>query len=187
MVGARPVELVPQRIAEAGARRADVCVRVVTVDAPRLQHPFGVAFVPGAPDVVDNPVACAGFERGANFRRDFVQRLFPRDAFPFACAALSLALQGIEDAFGIVNLVDGRRSLGAVASAAGRMRRVTLELAHQAGILVDVGKHPAGRLAVEAGGRHQRVAPLDALGPLVCVEFDVVVPILWVGELAEVD
>ena len=157
----------------------------MAIDAPRLQHPVGVAFVPGAADVVDHAVARAGIERVADFCRDFVQRLFPRDALPLARTALALALQRVKDALGIVNLVDGRRPLGAVTAAAGGMRRVAFELAHPPGLLVDVSEHPAGRLAVEAGGWHQRVAALDPLRPGVGVEFDMVVPLIRVRVVAQ--
>ncbi len=185
VVGARPVEFVPQCVAEAGARRADGGVRVMAIDAPRLQHPVGVAFVPGAADMVDHPVPRAGIERITDFCRDFVQRLLPRDTLPLARAALALALQRVQDALGIVNLVDGRWSLGAVAPAAGGMCRVAFELAHSPGLLVDVSKHPAGRLAVEAGGWHQRVATLDPLRPGIGVELEMVVPLLRVGIVAQ--
>jgi hypothetical protein len=63
--------------------------------------------------------------------------------------------------------------------------RVTLELGDLTGLLVDIGQHPARRLAVEAGGRYQRVAALDSFRPFVGVQLDVVVPVIGRREFAK--
>ena len=56
VVGARAVEAHPERVAGAAARRADVRVGVVAVDAPRRQHALGVAVLAGTADVVHHVV-----------------------------------------------------------------------------------------------------------------------------------
>src|SRR5262249_61422005 len=75
----------------------------------------------------------------------------------------------------------------AVAPAGARMLGVALELADLAGCAVDVGEQAARRFAVEAGGGHQHVAALDALGPGPGVELDPVVPALLGRERGKVD
>ena len=57
MVGAGPVVGLPDGVAEAGARRADVGVAIVAVHAPGLQDAFDIALVARPADVVDDFVA----------------------------------------------------------------------------------------------------------------------------------
>src|SRR5215469_11930544 len=82
----------------------------------------------------------------------------------------------VEDAFGILHLVQGRGPLGAVSAAAARMLGVALELLDLEGLLVHVSEKPTGRLAVEADGRHQRVVPGHAARPGAGVELCPVAP-----------
>ncbi len=93
VVGARPVESHPKRVADASARRADVGVRIVAVDAPCGQHPLGVAVLAGPADVVHHRVVAILDDRLADARRDVVERLVPRRAHPPALAALARALE----------------------------------------------------------------------------------------------
>ena len=178
--------VVPQAVAGAGPCRADVGVAVVAVDPPGLQHPLDVALVARPADVVHHPILRPGLQRGPNLRCDLVQRLVPVYPLPAALASLTDPLQGVEYAFRVVDLVDRGGPLGTGPATAPWMVGITLELSDLLRLLVNVGQHTASRLAVEAGCRHQRVPPLDALGPLVGVEFDVVVPVPWVRELAKV-
>src|SRR6185503_16430256 len=117
-------------------------------------------------------------DRLADARGDVGHRLVPRDALPAVLAALPGALQRVEDAVGIVDLVEGRRPLRAVAPARARVLGVALELTNFERLAVHVGQQAAGRLAVEARRRHQHVVALDALRPRPRVELDPVVPAL---------
>src|SRR5688572_29928410 len=99
------------------------------IDAPRLEHALHVAVLAGPPDVVHDLVLPSLGQGCPNPPRDVVQRGVPRDALPLARSARPAALHRIEDALGIVDLVDRRWPLGAVASTAAGMERVPLQLA----------------------------------------------------------
>ena len=174
----RAVVAHPRLVADAGVRRADVGVAVVAVDVPRLEHTIGVAVLAGAADVVHHLVAAALLERPPDAGPDLVERLVPRDAFPAARPSLARALQRMQHPLGVVDLVERRRSLGAVAAAAGRVLGVALELGDLAGVAIDVRGEPARRFAVEARRRHERVVALDAFGPRLGVELGPVVPLV---------
>ncbi len=68
IVRRRAIGALPQRIAYSCSRRTDVCVRVVPVNTPRLEHAIDVAFVPGPAYVIDDFVAAVFDQRGANFK-----------------------------------------------------------------------------------------------------------------------
>ena len=99
--------------------------------------------------------------------------------------ALAGAPQRVEDAIGVVELVDGRRALGAVAPAAARVHRVAFDLADRQVVLVDVGEEAAGRLAVEADGRDQHELALDLARVGLGVVRDEAVPRLRRREVAQ--
>src|SRR6187549_1658754 len=84
----------------------------------------------------------------------------------------------MKDPLGIVDLRQRRRSLGAVAAPARRMRRVALEFGDLPGVLVDVGKEATARLAVEARRRDEAVMArrLVTVCPTLGVQFRPVVP-----------
>src|SRR5205085_5477767 len=128
----RAVGALPQRVADAGRRRADVRVRVVAVNAPGLQHALDVAVVAGPAHVVHHFIAAAFDERLANLSRERVEHFVPGGALPLAFAARADAFQREEDAFGVVDLVDSGRPLGAVTPARRRVLRVAFELANLA-------------------------------------------------------
>src|SRR5438270_14065684 len=94
---------------------------VVPIDAPRAEDTFHVAIVPRPPDVIHHLVAPIFDNGDADFGGEGVQHLVPGGALPLAFAALPGTLQGIENASGVVDLVDGGRSLGAVTPATARM------------------------------------------------------------------
>ena len=123
VVGRGTVHAAPDVVAETRRGGADVGVAVVPIHAPRAQHALHVAVVSWAPDVVHHLVAAVFDNGGANFGGEGVQRLVPGRALPLALAALARALQGIEDALRVVDLVDGGRAFGAVAPAAAGMVR----------------------------------------------------------------
>ncbi len=113
---------------------------------------------------------------GAHLGADFLQRFVPGDALPFAFAPFADALERVEDALRIVNLVVGGRAFGAVAAAAAGMGGVALKFLDLQAGLVHVGEQAAGAFAVEADGGHERVAAGHFLGPRFAVPLDPVVP-----------
>ena len=114
VVGARAVDAHPVVVARAAARRADVGVRVVGVQTPGGEHALGVAVLARPTDVVHDLVSPVFLDRASNPRGDIVERFVPRDAQPLPFAARSRALQRVEDAMRVLELVQRRRSLGAV-------------------------------------------------------------------------
>ena len=178
VIGARAVDAAPELVAGARRRRADVGVRVVAIDTPRREHALGEAVLARAADVVHHLVLAPVTDRLRDPPGDVVERFLPGDLAPPAGAALAVALQGEQDAVGVLNLVERRRALGAVAAARAGVLGIAFELADLAGLAIDVGEEAAGRLAVEAGRRHQPVALLHPLGPRLRVELDPVVPAL---------
>ena len=177
VVGRGPVEAAPEGVAGARRRRADVGVRVVAVDPPGVEDPLVVdELVARPPHVVHDLVPAPLLEGRPDPPREVVQHLVPRHARPLAAAPLPHALQGIADPLGVVDLVQGRRPLGAVASPAPRMLRVPLELLDLARVAVDVGEEAARRLAVEADGGDEAVMARDLSWPRLRVVLLPVVP-----------
>src|SRR5262249_9036919 len=119
----------PERVTGPRARRADIRVAVVSIDAPRGEHALRVSVFTGAADVIHGLVRLACLERAANAVGEVVERFVPRHALPFSLAPLSNASQRKEDALGIGDLVEGRRAFRAISPAAARMVRIALELA----------------------------------------------------------
>ena len=151
---------------------------VVPVDPPSLQDALHGPLVSRPPHVVHHLVVPLLDEGAPDARRDVVERFIPGNALPLLLAATSRAPHRIEDSLGVVDLVDGGGPLRAISAAAAGVERVPLETPDGVRLLVDVGEQPARRLAVEARGRDERVAPLDAHGPRARVELRPVVPFL---------
>src|SRR5579875_2632621 len=156
---------------------------VVRVYAPALQHAFHVAILARTPNVIDDLSLAILHQRLANARGNRIERLIPGDALPLALATLAHALQWIEDAFGIVDLVERRRAFGAGAPATARMGRIPLELAYPQRFDIDIGQQSTRGLTIEAGGRSQRVRSLDALRPGFGVQLRPAIPLIggWIG------
>src|SRR5262249_42840312 len=167
----------------ASARRTNIGVRVMPVDAPRLQDAIDVAVVSGAAYVIDDFVAAVLNQRAANFCCERVEHFIPSRSFPLSFAARPDAFQREENAFGIVKLIDRGRTLGAVASARAGMQRIAFEFADLTGVLIDVGEQSASGFTVEAGSWHKRVTPFDFIGPAFGVVFGPIVPAIdrWVA------
>src|SRR2546421_7143945 len=169
-------------LAKASSRAASVPGQAgsqsVAIDAPGLQHALHVAVLARAADVVHHLRLAVFHDGRTDPGRDGVERLVPGAALPAPLAAPAGPLERVEDAVRVVDLVERGRPLGAGAAAAAGMDRVALELLHLQGVFVDVGEQPAGRLAVEAGGRDQHVATGDARGPGPAVILHPVVPSL---------
>src|SRR5436853_1963387 len=103
-------------------------MRVVAVDAPGLQDALDVAIVAGPPDVIHDFVAAIIDQRLTYLCREGVEHFIPRRALPLTFATSAGTFQGKEDAFGVGELIDGRRAFGAVAPARSRMLRIAFEL-----------------------------------------------------------
>jgi len=91
----------------------------------------------------------------ANATCNVIERVIPTYPFPLAFTAFARALKRIKNAIRIGDLIQSRRSLGAIASARTRMLWITFKLLYLAGGFVDIGQQTASRFAVEAGGRNE--------------------------------
>src|ERR1041385_3005214 len=103
-------------------------MRIVAVDAPRLQRALHDEVVTGAADMVHDFFAAPFLYGFADACTERLEHLLPRGAGPLPCSALPSTLHRIEHAVGIMNLINGRGTLGAQASAARRMHRIPFEL-----------------------------------------------------------
>src|SRR5207247_4622542 len=133
---------------------ADVGVRFVPVNAPRRENSFRESIFAGTPDVIHDLVATIFDDGFANARGDIVEDSIPTDAFPFTFTAFARALQRIKNAIGIGDLIQRRRTFGAITSAAPRILRIAFELLNLVGLFIDIGQQPARGLAAETSGRH---------------------------------
>src|SRR5690348_11098810 len=149
---------------------------VVSIYTPCTQHALHVAIVSGSPNVIHDLVAPPFDDGGTNFGGKGIQHLIPGDALPPALAALAEALQRVQDAFWIIDLVDGGRTFGTVAPATARMIRVAFQFLDAARLFIDIGQQPAGGLTVETDGRDNLVMSLDFARPRLRIVFYPVVP-----------
>src|SRR5579885_1792278 len=176
MIGRGSIVAAPDLIAKASRGGADVGVAVVPIDTPRAQHALHIAIVAGPSNVIHDLVAPILDDGRANFGRERIQHLVPAHALPFALATLASTLEGIENTFGIVNLIQRGRPFGAVAPPAAGMVGIALETAHAPALLVDIGQQPAGGLAVEADCRNDRIVFLQLARPSLRVVLYPIIP-----------
>src|SRR5438093_10720055 len=88
VIGRRPVHAVPEGVAGARARRADVRVTVVAVDAPGVKDALEVdELVAGPAQVIHDLLLPALDERSADARAAVVDHLVPSDTLPTSAAA----------------------------------------------------------------------------------------------------
>ena len=186
VVRAGPVDAHPELEAGPAAAGADVGVRVVPVDAPAGQHPFGVPVLTWPAEVHHDLVAPSLHQRGPDPGRQRVQGLVPADPLPPAAAARPGPLHRVQDPVRVGDLVERGRALGAVAAARAGMLGVTLELADLPGVAVHVGQQAARGLAVEARGGDEHVVPLLAGRPGARGQLHPVVPPLLRRERGQV-
>src|SRR5262245_36292153 len=168
-------------MAQAGRRRADIRMAVVSVEAPGLQDAIDIAVLARPSDVIHQLVTPVFLDRASNAPADVGQRFVPADALPLSTAARTFTLEGIENAIGILELVRRDDALGARAAAAARMHGVAFDLADLERLLVDVGEDAARRLAVEADAGDDPVLAAILFGPALGLEVLVVVPLGWIG------
>src|ERR1051326_3105681 len=101
---------------------------VVPIYPPGPEHSLHVAIMAGPPNMIHHLVASPFDNRGTNCCGEGIQDLVPRRALPLALAALARALQRIENALWIVDLVDRRRPFGAVTPATAWVVGIALQL-----------------------------------------------------------
>ena len=142
-IGRSPVHPVPDGITKSCSGGTDVGVTVMSVDTPCLEDPVHIPFMAGTSNMVGDFVVAAFFQGRADSRRDVLKHRFPGDSFPFALTPFSDSLQGIEDPFFVLDLVDGRRAFGAVSPSASGMIGITLEFTYLPGFLVDIAQQSA--------------------------------------------
>src|SRR6266404_5906345 len=123
VIGAGPIQTHPQLITFAGARRANVGVRVVTVDTPRREDALRKTIFARTPHVIHDLVTSIFDDRFPDTPGNGVEYLLPTNALPFTLAAFTGALQRIKNSIGIGNLIQRRRTLRAIAPAAPRILR----------------------------------------------------------------
>src|SRR6185369_5774156 len=75
VIGDGPVEAHPELVAFTTARRTDVCMRVVTVDAPRGENTFGEPVFAGPANVIHDLLTAVLDDRVANALRERIERL----------------------------------------------------------------------------------------------------------------
>ena len=141
VVGRGAVEPVPERIAGPGRRRAHVGVAVVTVDAPCVEDALEIdELVPGPPEVIHDLLRPVLDEGPADTPGHVVEHLVPRDPLPAPPPRFPVRRKRVANPLRVIHLVEGRRTLGAVAAAAPGVRRIALELLDAQGLPVDVGE-----------------------------------------------
>src|SRR5579864_2091897 len=167
----------PESIACPRSGRADIRMAVVAVNSPRMQHALVVnELVSGTAHVVHDLVFTAFLKRIANATAQIIQDFVPTHALPLPFTTLPCPAQWIEDALRIVDLIDGGRPFGAVASAAAGMRRIAFKLLHLHLLFIYISQQAAGSFTVEADGRDQRIVFLNSSGPLRGIVFSPVLP-----------
>src|SRR5579863_8944801 len=105
MVGRGTVHAAPDVVAEARRRRTDVGMAVVTIHTPGSQHTLHVAIMPWPSNMVHHLVASPLDNCATNFCGEGIQHFVPGRALPLPLAALACALQRIQDALRVVDLV----------------------------------------------------------------------------------
>src|ERR1051325_7095414 len=148
----------------------------MTVDSPRRENAFSETVLTRAADVIHDLMTAVFENRITNARRERVERFVPRRAFPLSFTAFSCALEWKKNAIRIVDLIERRWSLRAIAPTRTGMFRIPLELLDLTGDLVDISKQPACRFAVETRRRNERIVPLLPLRPRPRIQLRPVIP-----------
>src|ERR1041384_3538653 len=131
------------------------------IDAPGLEHSVNVPGVARTSDVVDNFVATVFDKRRPDLLGERFENFVPGGSLPLTFASCADSFKRKKDALRIVDLIYRGWSFGAIPSTRARMQRIAFELANIAGVLIDISEQSACGFAVEAGGWHKRVTPLD--------------------------
>src|SRR5437762_4433216 len=149
---------------------------VMPIYAPGAKHTLHIAIVTRAPDMIHDLVTTVFDDSCADFGGECIQYLIPGSAFPFALSTFATTFQRVEDAFRIIDLVDGSRAFSAVASPAAGVIGIALEFFDTTGFLVHVGHQTTGGFAVKADGGNDGIVPFYFTRPGFSVVFYPVVP-----------
>src|SRR6185369_4927509 len=141
----------PELVTFTAAGRADVCMRVVSVNSPGRENTFRETVFTGPADVIHDFVTAVFDDCFANASRDGIERFVPSGLFPFPFTAFTGAFERKKNAVGIGYLVQRCRTLRTVAAARTWMFRIAFKLLYFACDLVDVSQQAARGLAIEAG------------------------------------
>src|ERR1700722_3833637 len=165
MIGRRAISMMPEQVSKTRRRRADICVRIVAVNAPGLQRSLHDEIVAGAANVIHDFFAALFLKSFADARAESFQHLVPCGSRPLSSTSWAVAFHRIQDAIGVVNLRNRGRTLSAKASAARWMFGIAFKLGDLPSFFIDIGEKSAGRFAVEAYRRNEVVMFLDATRP----------------------
>src|SRR5678816_4116929 len=105
-------------------------------------------------------------ERFTHAARNVIQNFIPGNTFPLSLAAFADSFERVTNTLGIIDLIEGRRPLSAVAPAAAGMFRIALEAANCIGILFNDGNQAACRFAIETDCRNDPALLFDFARPL---------------------
>src|SRR5207248_828103 len=151
----------------------------MAIYTPGAEHTLHVAIVPGATNMIHDLVATAFDDGCTYFGGECVQDFVPGGALPFPLTTFARTFQGIEDAFRIIDLVDGSRAFGAVASSAAWMIGIAFEFFDSTCFLVHIGHQTTGGFAVKADSGNDGIMLFDFARPCFGVVFYPVVPAFW--------
>src|ERR1700731_683303 len=154
VVGRGTISTAPYLVSKTSRGRADIGMAIVTIHAPGTQDALHITVMPRPTHGIQGLIAASLRNGGSDFAGKGLQYFVPRRAFPLALTTLPYAFQGIQDTFGIVDLVDGGRSFGTVASSTARVIGITLKFFNPSRLFVHVSHQATSRLAVEADGRN---------------------------------
>src|SRR6266850_2509441 len=97
MVGAGPIHSHPVLVPGTAARRANVCMRVVTVNTPRGENTFGESIFAWTAYVIHHFVIALLDNRLANASGYVVKRFVPTNANPFTFASFAGPLERVQN------------------------------------------------------------------------------------------
>src|SRR5215469_8945632 len=106
MIGRWTIRMMPEQITKARRRGTHIRMRVMSVNAPSLQRPLHDEVMPRTSDVIHDFFAAAFLNRFADAGSERLQNFVPRGSSPLPCTSFSDALHRIQNAIGIVNLID---------------------------------------------------------------------------------
>src|SRR5947209_6794081 len=149
---------------------------VVAVNAPCTKYALHIAIMPRSAYVIHHLVAAVLNDGGPNFAGKRFQYFVPGRAIPLAFSTLACTLERIQDAFGVIDLVDSGRSLGAVTSSTARVIRITLKFFDPSRLFIHVSHQSACRFTVKTDGRNYFVMFLYFARPRPGVIFNPIVP-----------
>src|SRR5947209_3998426 len=132
--------------------------------------------MPRPPDVIHDLVFAAFLKSVADSSGQVVQNCIPGNPLPLPFASLAHAPQRIENALRVIDLVNRRRTFGAVAATTARMCRIPFKFLDLHLVFVNISQQTASSLTVKTDGRDERIVLLDFLRPLRRIIFSPVVP-----------